>query len=645
MPATNFTIPSIFTAVDKFSAPVAKMAAANQSFASRAEVGIARVDRAVNRLTPGLGRVTKQMMSMATAAIGVGAILTGIHFSSQSLKDWEVALDSAQAITGTSDKEFAAFKTQMVDVAKTTKQSAVEVAKGFEIVGSQQPELLKNAAALGKVTEASITLAKASRDDLATSSQNLTGVMNQFDLKADQASRTMNVLAAGSVVGAANITQIGESMKNFGSVAASSNITLEQSVALVETVAKFGLKGAEAGTKLRGATLKLQQAGLGYASGQFQIADALEETRKKFNALKTAKEKDAFLNKTFGAENVSTGKILVNNIDLFKQYTQGVTGTNTAYTQAAQNTSNFSTKVEELKNKFVNLLVSSNSTTDGLGILSSIVVFLTDNMETIITVAVLFISTWAALKIAILASRTALLVYNVMLGISTVLQGKSLFALRASTVAMTAAKIATKAVTAAQWLWNAALAANPIGLIIVAIAALAAAIYFIIDKWNEWGASIAFVGGLLGGPVMGVIMAVISIIQSVRRNWDLLVEAFTTGGILEGIKMVGKVLLDAVLMPIQQIVGLIAKFTGADWASQAVRDIENFRAELGVNTTTDENGNPIEPVNPPAAQNQALAQQVNTNNANVTIDNRSGFPVTTDNPDMVRVNRTPSFGM
>jgi len=48
----------------------------------------------------------------------------------------------------------------------------------------------------------------------------------------------------------------------------------------------------------------------------------------------------------------------------------------------------------------------------------------------------------------------------------------------ASRVAMTAGAVATGVATAAQWAWNAAMTANPIGIIIVAIAALVAALVF-----------------------------------------------------------------------------------------------------------------------------------------------------------------------
>jgi len=48
-----------------------------------------------------------------------------------------------------------------------------------------------------------------------------------------------------------------------------------------------------------------------------------------------------------------------------------------------------------------------------------------------------------------------------------------------------AATISTKAVTAAQWLWNAALTANPIGLVIIAIAALIAGGIALYKNWDS----------------------------------------------------------------------------------------------------------------------------------------------------------------
>jgi TP901 family phage tail tape measure protein len=618
-----FTIPSVFSAVDKFTAPIRAMGRHVDKFASKAQLAVARSERLFRKLTPTLSETTKQFFSFASAAAISAAIVSGIHFTARSLLDYETALASTQAVTGTTNEQFVAFRAQINQVAKDTKKSAVDVAKSFEVIGSAKPELLASAEALGAVTKASIILSKASRDDLETSAKNLTGVMNQFSLGADQANRTINVLSAGAKVGAASISSVGESMKNFGSVAAGANLSVEQAVAMVEVLGKFSVFGAEAGTKLRGSILKLQQAGVGYASGQFNINEALEEANKKIAKLKTAKERDLAITKMFGAENVSTGKTLLNNISLFEEYTKGVTETSTAYEMAKVNSDTLSVALSELSNTWINMIVTSDNATSSLNTFKTAIRFVTDNMDTIVSVGskvLLFFVAWKALLIA---SNVALTAYN---------------------VAVKAFAIGAKIVTAAQWAWNYAMYANPIGIIVAAVVALIALIAVVVTKWNEWGSAVSIFMGPLG--------IVISMIQSFRRNWDMISESFKTGGILGGLKAIGKVLLDAILMPAQQLIGIIADFTGAEWAKNAVKNIDAFRANLGVNTTTDESGNPLpgkEAVSTKVAESENQKQQIElmkTYNSRLTIEDKTGRgKLDNDNPmiSMPQLSTTLAF--
>lgn len=91
--------------------------------------------------------------------------------------------------------------------------------------------------------------------------------------------------------------------------------------------------------------------------------------------------------------------------------------------------------------------------------------------------------------------------------------------------------IATKIATAAQWLFNAALNANPIGLVVLAIAALIGIIYVLYQNFEKvqafcttiWESPAAAILAFLGGPVFSLIY----IVSGIIANWETIKELFT----------------------------------------------------------------------------------------------------------------------
>lgn len=615
--AKAFTIPSIFTAIDKVSAVVNGMGRNVEAFANKAEAGISRADRALNKLTPGFGSAARQVLSFASAAALAAAIVSGIVFSFQSLKDYEVAVQSFRTIVSDlSDKDFAKYQDKIREVALATKKSSIDVAKAFEMIAGLNAEFAKTPEAIGAVSASAILLSKASRDDLGKSASNLTGILNQFNLAADQSNRVVNVLAAGQAVGASSITQTADAFTVFGAVAKNANLTLEQSTALVEVLASKQIQGAEAGTALRGSLLALQKAGLGYKSGVFSTRDALVEFNEKLSKLTTAKKKDAYFEKVFGVINRTTGTILAQNIELYDKFTTAVTGTTEANKAAEINSNSLTNRLSELQAKWVTLITTNAKSGSTMDKFTKGVVFLTDNMEKIIVVTAKVVGGYIALRAILIAGRVALFAYNVALGIYTAITGRATVFTAAQTVAMNAQLVTTRLITAAQWAWNAAMTANPIGLVIVAIAAMIAVIVVVIQKWNEWGAALSMFLGPLG--------AVIGLVQSFRRNWDMITASFKEGGIVAGLKAIGKTLIDVVLMPLQQIAKLLAAWTGIEAFANAEKLIAFARRQLEVNVSTDENGQPVEtPVlNPERERQAALRETITTQRQNVAIDIR-----------------------
>jgi TP901 family phage tail tape measure protein len=450
--AATFVVSTKFSAIDAMTATFKQMSSS-----------LGRLDAQMSSFERGIGKAVG-VVGQLGIAIGTISIGKNIIDANVQLDD---ALKSLSAITGITGAAFEDFKSKIEETSKSSKMFKGDVAKAYEVVGNAAPEFLKNASALKSVTEASITLSKASKEDLQSSALSLTGVMNQFNLGAEQSARTMNALAAGSVVGSASIKQVNEAMVNFGAVASESNMSLETSVALIEVLSKKSIFGAEAGTKLRGATIKLKDAGLGYKSGLFNINDALEEAKKKYDKLSSAKRKDAFLTKTFGIENITTGTILLNNIGLLNEYTKGVTGTNTATEQAAIQSQSLGAIIKRIGDGFKNFVTSTNDSNLALSAFRNVLIFVDNNLGTLLATIGLAIGVYAALKVAIMVNRAWMLLSNVAIGISNALHLESTAAIAGNTIAMNASIITEKLMTAWIWLSNTAMANKNIATLVL----------------------------------------------------------------------------------------------------------------------------------------------------------------------------------
>ena len=296
----------------------------------------------------------------ATILLGIKALITR---SDQAFIKLQENVGNLSAITGLVGKDLEWLTQKAKDLSTEARidgivitQSADEIVDAFTKMGSARPELLKDKEALAEVTEAALILAAASKIDLQAAISAVASVMNQFNLDASQTTRAINAIAAGSLEGSAEVDSLTESMKNVGTVAADSNMDLEQTVAALEVLAEKQLLGAEAGTKLRGALLKMKAAGVGYASGQFNLRDALIEVNAQLEKQGSDLERDALKQKIFGTENITAGNILLQNVEKYDQLTEAVTGTNVAMEQAATNTDNEIAKRAQAMNKLRNVL-------------------------------------------------------------------------------------------------------------------------------------------------------------------------------------------------------------------------------------------------------------------------------------------------
>jgi len=165
-------------------------------------------------------------------------------------------------------------------------------------------------------------------------------------------------------------------------------------------------------------------------------------------------------------------------------------------------------------------------------------------------------------------------------------QTAALAKLKAGTIAYNAAQkafaIKTTIATAKQWLFNIAMKANPIGLIIAAVGVLIGLLALLARNWDRVTQAIRNNGEkalaiitIFAGP-FGLI---ISMIREVFNNWDRVTEVFKDGGILAAIKQIGRTLLSGILAPIQGLLEILSNIPGlghlAGRGADAIAGIRN----------------------------------------------------------------------
>lgn len=294
------------------------------------------------------GKVVKSLGKVAAAGAAAGAA-TSAAFAVSSVKkagNFQTAIADLSAITGATGKDLAFLSAQAKAFGQASQGGAAGAAEAFKLVASAKPDLLENSAALAETTRNVLLLSEATGNTLAASADTVGSALNQFGAEADQASRFINVLAAGSKFGSSEVADTAEALKKAGVAAASAGINFETTNAAIQTLAGVGIKGAEAGTALRGVFLKLQTQ----AKDEFNpaIVGVQAALQNLSDANLTATEKT----KLFGQENFVAATALIENRDKLHGLTEALTGTAVANEQAAKKQATFEAQSKLLANAF-----------------------------------------------------------------------------------------------------------------------------------------------------------------------------------------------------------------------------------------------------------------------------------------------------
>lgn len=280
-----------------------------------------------------LGDAGKKLESVGNTVTSVGTTLTKnvtapiLAIGTATVKttaDFDAQMSKVQAISGASGEQFDALREKAREMGAKTKFSAMEAAEAFEymaMAGWKTDDMLEG-------IEGIMSLAAASGESLATTSDIVTDALTAFGLSAKDSGHFADILAATSANANTNVGMLGESFKYAAPVAGALGISAEDTSFALGLMANAGIKASQAGTVLRAGLSNMVKPTEQMATymerynialvenedGSINLRETMVSLREKMSGVSEA-EQAAAASAIFGKEAMSGWLAIINASD------------------------------------------------------------------------------------------------------------------------------------------------------------------------------------------------------------------------------------------------------------------------------------------------------------------------------------------
>ena len=647
--ASRYEISTIFKMIDNFSGPMKSIAGSSSVMAKKVSADMQRTEMQIQAA----GHAMKAMAGVAAAA-GVALAGKTVVDSVKTYVEFEDAVTKA----GTKFKDLDVTSESYNDTLEKMQTKAREVGAATKFSATDAAGALDKMAMAGLTSDqamgmlmgttnlaASVGLDLTSAVDMATDAMGAFNlVVNDPSLTADevakQTSANMNriadVVAKTTNMANTDMSMWFEAVKSGAPQFTALGGDIETFSASIGILANSGIKGGEAGTALRNIMLRLSapakagadaldELGINVFDAQGKMLPFIDIMKQfETNLDGVADEKKAkLLSDIFGSRAIGSFQVLMSagTEELSKFTNELYNAGGAAETMANAQMKSFAGMIEQLKSAWQDKQLSlgkafevggakealanlityvqnfdvapiANALTQIMqaipGIVEGFVGFVQTlwNMRDLIGALVI---SWGAYKVAVIGALVVEKIISFISAIQTV-------------------QAATEGMTAAQAALNVVMNANPIGLIITAVAALGFGIYELIKHWDsvsvamgsawEWMKNIASIiwGDLLIAfdnvkaffvefqplvtMILGPVGLLVNLFVEIKNNIDNIKQAFADGGFVAGLKVIGGTIISAVLSPLQDVLELLGKIPGVgSFFSEKAGNLEDFRAK------------------------------------------------------------------
>lgn len=196
-----------------------------------------------------IGGIASGAAKAAAAAIaGISTALAGAAAHAVKVgAEFEASMSNVAAISGATGTELEQLSEKAKEMGAKTRFSASESAEAFTymaMAGWETEDMLSG-------IEGIMSLAAASGESLASTSDIVTDALTAFGLSAKDSGHFADVLATASNSANTNVAMLGESFKYVAPVAGALGYSAEDTAVALGLMANSGIKASQAGTALR----------------------------------------------------------------------------------------------------------------------------------------------------------------------------------------------------------------------------------------------------------------------------------------------------------------------------------------------------------------------------------------------------------
>lgn len=513
----------------------------------QAEKGLQRVDKAGQQAEAG---VTKAGNAMGIAGL---AIAGGIAVAVNSAANFEQRMSAVEAVSGATGAEMSKLSALALQLGKDTAFSATDAASAIEELvkaGISVPDVMNGAA------QATVALAAAGEVALPQAAELAANAMNAFNLSAQDMPKVADLIAGAANASAIDVSQFGQSLQQVGAVANLAGVSFDDTAAAIALLGNAGIKGSDAGTSLKTMFQNLipttekqkdlmRDLGIVTEDGSNKFFDAQGNVKNLAdvsqvlqNSLKgmTKEQKLATLETLFGSDAIRGAAILADNgAKGFDNMAKSM-GKVTAEGVAAKRLDNVKGSLEQLKGSLETAGIAVGT------ILLPAIRKLVDGFTSLLNkFLALSPETQKLILMAIGITGGFLLFAAAALKIGAAIKGLVGF-LRLAGGAMKAL--------------NLIFAANPIGLIIIAIGLLVLGIILLWKRSETFRNIVMAVWNTIKGVILVTVNWILNTaVPFLQKAWDAIVSGVSAA--VGWVRRNWKLLISIILGPLGVIVALV----------------------------------------------------------------------------------------